>query len=135
MINKTNRIYRRDFLKVGGAGLAALASAPLWADLPADTRSKPVDPVVLRSSSLEVILDRMDGLPYEYRLLTADVRMRGEDFGGKIGVALCRLAQPLQRKDTVNIRADLSSVVAHVRQPQSIQRSVVRNFVGSFCGP
>ncbi|MGH9402335.1 MAG: endo-alpha-N-acetylgalactosaminidase family protein [Terriglobia bacterium] len=105
-MNKKDRIARRDFLKAGGAGLAGLISSPSWAGLPpsaahaapsdasaeAPARSRPVDPVVLRSSSLEVILDRNDGLPYEYRLLPVNLRMRGEDTGGKIGATLCRRA-------------------------------------------
>ncbi|MGH9353197.1 MAG: endo-alpha-N-acetylgalactosaminidase family protein [Terriglobia bacterium] len=95
MMNKKNRIDRRDFLKTGGAGLAGLMSAPAWCgllpdDSTATVRSRPVNPIVLRSSSLEVILDRDDGLPYEYRLLPGNLRIHGEDFGGKMGVTVCR---------------------------------------------
>jgi hypothetical protein len=60
---------RRTFLKIGGTGLAALASHPLFAgdiedgNLPA--RTKPIDPIVLKSSAMEVVLDRKHGLPYD----------------------------------------------------------------------
>ncbi len=94
MKNVARRVPRRDFLKAGGAGLAALAARPLWpdplgsAELP--ERPEPRNAVVLRSSQMELILDGEDGLPYEYRLLALDARMRGEDFGGKVEATLSR---------------------------------------------
>jgi hypothetical protein len=43
----------------------------------------------LRSSQLELTLDRQDGLPYQYRLQPSGVHMRGEDFGNKIYAVVC----------------------------------------------
>jgi hypothetical protein len=93
VIMSANKIQRRDFLRSGGAGLAGLAASSFWAKFAAGElpdRGEPVDPVILRSSTLEVILDRNDGLPYEYRLPAARMRFRGEDFGEKLRATLCR---------------------------------------------
>lgn len=95
MIKKGGKILRRDFFKASGAGLAALASTPLWAgagnDIAAPDRTTPAAPVTLKSSQLELVLDGRDGLPYEFRLLALGTEMRGEDRGAKIEVTLCRL--------------------------------------------
>ncbi|HEV2133239.1 MAG TPA: endo-alpha-N-acetylgalactosaminidase family protein [Terracidiphilus sp.] len=93
-MTKKSEIDRRKFLKVGGAGLAGLTSAPRWAgtlafgELP--QRRKPDNPVVIKSEQLEVVLDRADGLPYEYRLPTLHTNMRGEDHGGQMTATICR---------------------------------------------
>lgn len=69
-----------------------MACAPAWAQTPgsaaAEPRKQPLHPVVLRSPALEVILDRADGLPYEYRLLPDGVRFRGEDFGVQVAALI-----------------------------------------------
>src|SRR5260370_41571979 len=88
--NKIQRrtFLRRTFLKMSGAGLAALAAGPLqlsWAevaDLP--TRNKPEKPVVLKSSDLEVTLDPKDGLPYAYTLLRSNAQFRVQYYGAQI---------------------------------------------------
>ena len=93
MTEKVKRIHRRTFLSLGGAGLTAWASRSLpfsWAqgsDL--SSRNKPEKPVSLRSSDLQVTLDAKDGLPYEYHLLHADARFRGEDYGQQIVATVC----------------------------------------------
>ena len=98
MKNRSRGIGRRRFLKKGGAGLAAFVSSPLWtknAEGRAEIlRSRPANPVVLKSSQMEMILDREDGLPYEYRLTELGTRMRGEELGEPMSATVCRLQPP-----------------------------------------
>jgi len=93
MKEQSDKMQRRTFLKISGASLAALASGSLQMSWPESaeltSRNKPVNPVVLKSSDLEVVLDRKDGLPYEYHLLRGDARFRGEDYGTQIAVTVC----------------------------------------------
>ena len=93
MAKKPGGIDRRVFLKVGGAALGGL-SALQWGEVLVkgefSQRSAPAEPVVLRSREMEVLLDRHDGLPYEYRLLALNSRMHAEDFGSQIDVTICR---------------------------------------------
>jgi hypothetical protein len=93
MNDQNEKIGRRTFLKIGSAGLAAMATGSLrhsWAQgAPLPTRNKPEKPVVLKSSELEVTLDPKDGLPFAYRLLRDNAQFRGEDFGSPIAVAIC----------------------------------------------
>jgi len=87
----TSTADRRTFLKLG-ATFALIGRRSLWADLLATdlpTRSQPTQPVVLKSSQLEVVLDRKDALPYEYHLQPSGARMRGEDFGRSIRAIIC----------------------------------------------
>jgi Endo-alpha-N-acetylgalactosaminidase len=95
MEKRSRGIGRRRFLKAGGAGLAAFASVPLWTKAEegrAETlRSKPANPLVLKSSEMEMVLDREDGLPYEYRLTRLGTRMRGEELGEPMSATICRL--------------------------------------------
>jgi hypothetical protein len=94
MATKTTGIDRRKFLAVSGAGLACLTSAPRWAGALAygdsPQRSQPLNPVVIKSAQLEVVLDRGDALPFEYRLPALQTRMRGEDHGGQMTFTVCR---------------------------------------------
>lgn len=53
-------------------------------------RKAPAHPAVLRSAQLEVILDRDDGLPYEYRLLSNQAVIHGEDAGREITATVFR---------------------------------------------
>jgi len=87
------QLNRRIFLKLSGAAAVGLAGSKVYPQTPeaANTgtltsRSAPVNPIVLRSAELEVVLDRHDGLPYEYRLLRGNRRMLGEDLGKPIAV-------------------------------------------------
>jgi Endo-alpha-N-acetylgalactosaminidase len=88
-------IERRDFLKAGGAGLAGLASSRYLPGLSIHSaqqgRNAPDNPVILRSPQLELVLDRQNALPFQFRLPALKTTMRGEDTGGKIGITLCRL--------------------------------------------
>lgn len=94
MAKKRIEIDRREFLKAGGAGVAGLAvfsgRGRLLAQGSYSERANPTDPVSLRSAQLEVILDRKDALPFEYRLLALKTRMRGEDSGSQIAATICR---------------------------------------------
>jgi hypothetical protein len=81
-------LNRRTFLKLGTASLAMAAEATVLPRALAQqpkTRKPPVHPVVIRSASLELVLDPDDGLPYEYRLLKSGQRFRGEAFGDALG--------------------------------------------------
>jgi hypothetical protein len=53
-------------------------------------RQAPVHAVILRSPQLEVTLDRNDALPYEYRLLSNQAIIRGENSGRAITAAVFR---------------------------------------------
>lgn len=85
---------RRTFLKLGGEGLAALTWRQLWrtwaAGGPLPERNPPAHPLRLESSSLELVLDREDGLPFQYRLLPGNESFRGEDFGQQVEVTFSR---------------------------------------------
>lgn len=39
---------------------------------------------------MEVLLDRFDGLPYEFRQLALDAKMQGESLVSRIEVTICR---------------------------------------------
>jgi Endo-alpha-N-acetylgalactosaminidase len=87
---------RRRFLEWSAAGAAAASAQSLFSKAsaqepqPSGERQAPAHPITLRSSELELILDSGSGLPYEYRLLKNNARLRGEDFGLPIAVTLCR---------------------------------------------
>ncbi len=51
--------------------------------------AKPAQPVILKSSQLEVIFDPLKGLPVEYRLNSNKATIRG-GVGGDVGVAIFR---------------------------------------------
>src|SRR5258708_3015062 len=57
---------------------------------PADARKAPTHPLVLRSPQIEVILDRDDALPYEYRLIANQAVIHGEDSGRAITATVFR---------------------------------------------
>jgi hypothetical protein len=91
MQEDTGQLNRRTFLKLSGAAVAGLAGTNAYSQAPAGdnagpltTRSVPANPLVIKSAQLEVVLDRHDGLPYEYRLLSGNRRMIGEDLGKPI---------------------------------------------------
>jgi hypothetical protein len=93
----SDRFSRRHFLQWTSAGLAATGAQSL---LPSafgaqgveisGEQPAPVRPIVLSSSQLEVTLDAASSLPYSYRLVHKDVRLRGEDFAEPVSVTLCR---------------------------------------------
>lgn len=125
---RTKRIRRRDFLRTGSAGLAGLIAAPACGQLlPAGkaTRRAPQNPVILRSPRLEIILDREDGLPYEYLLSPGGLHMRGEDSGRQIGATFCcrkpwGVAKTFVRASLVSTsraRADFQYHVAYKGHP------------------
>jgi len=115
MQNEQERFNRRRFLQWSAAGVTAagiqslLPLASAQQSQPPGERKAPAHPVVLRSEDLEVTLDPAAGLPYEYRLLKNNSRLRGEDLGQPINVTLCRkdpwsfntlAAAPHRRKTT-----------------------------------
>ncbi|MGH3632165.1 MAG: endo-alpha-N-acetylgalactosaminidase family protein, partial [Sciscionella sp.] len=53
-------------------------------------RPKPSSALVLKTSRLHLVLDKRDGLPFEYRLRGISARFRGEDFGKQIEATICR---------------------------------------------
>jgi hypothetical protein len=95
MHGRKPQIDRRKFLQMGGVGIAGLTTARISGKLSGDTsypeRSRPAHPVILKSSKLELLLDRSDGVPFEYRLLSVNQFFRGEDSGRPIAATICRL--------------------------------------------
>ncbi len=59
-------------------------------------RQPPADPVTLQSPKMQVIFDRTDGLPVEYRV--AGARMRGEDSGTAISATIFQASPRSFRK-------------------------------------
>ena len=93
MQEDTAQLNRRTFLKLSSAAAAGLVGSNAYSHIPAaenagplTARSAPENPIIVKSAELEVVLDRHDGLPYEYRLLRGDRRMIGEDLGKPIVV-------------------------------------------------
>ena len=89
---------RRHFLQWGTAASIALASAPsLSANTTAvdasvkEREHPPRQTVTLQSPELHVVLDAVNGLPYQYRLAQNNAVLRGEDLGQPAEVTLCRL--------------------------------------------
>jgi hypothetical protein len=96
MQDEHNQLRRREFLKIGGVGVAAVAAAPLLAQVPQEkltSRSVPARPVILRTAKLELTLDSAHGLPYQYRLLSSRAVILGEDLGRPITARVCRKAE------------------------------------------
>ncbi len=100
MQQEDEQMNRRGFLRLGGAGTAAAGARALFPALlfgeeslvELTDRTAPVNPVRLRSSEMEVVFDRDDGLPFEFRLLENGAKLRGEDFGKKISATVCQKA-------------------------------------------
>lgn len=94
MDDRSKRLPRRDFLRKGAAGLVSLATVPWWAEFPPSAplaeRAAPRNPLVLKSTEIELVLDREDGLPFEYRLTALGTKMQGEDFDEKLAAVVCR---------------------------------------------
>jgi len=97
MQEESGQLDRRTFLKLSGAAVAGLAGNGLRAEsrtsasleTPLTSRTVPSNPLVIKSADLEIVLDRNDGLPYEYRVLGNNRHMRGEDVGKPIDVTVC----------------------------------------------
>ena len=78
MQQEDEQMNRRGFLRVGGAGAAVASTKALFPALlfgeesPVELtdRIAPMNPVRLRSSEMEVVLDRDDGVPFEFRLVS-----------------------------------------------------------------
>lgn len=113
MQEEADHLTRRTFLKFSGVAATGLAVRKLVAqsseateEEPLNTRPAPANAIVIRSAELEVVLDRHDGLPYEYRLARGQRRMRGEDLGKPIMATVCNRqlwsfsAQPVQSQKT-----------------------------------
>jgi hypothetical protein len=98
MQQEHEQLNRRGFLRLGGAGAVAVGTkAVLPSQLFAQEkpvqfteRTAPVNPVRLRSSELEIVLDQNDGVPFTFHLSTNGATLRGEDFGKKISVTVCQ---------------------------------------------
>ena len=92
---------RRDFLRLSGAGVAAVGLGTIWSGRDAGAQSveqtgarkEPIHPLVLRSSLMEVIFDSEDGVPSEYRWIASGARLRGEDLGQKLQATICKLSE------------------------------------------
>src|ERR1700687_5733868 len=65
----------------------------------AGTRPAPERPLTLKSSSLSVVFDPSDGLPYKYEFGSGHIW--GEDTGSRMPVTLCRLQPRLYATPTL----------------------------------
>jgi hypothetical protein len=86
-------LNRRAFIKLGASGLAVTGSTGFLPQLMAEQNGKrdaPIRTIQLKSSSLELTIDAMDGLPFEYHLLRSGVRFKGEGSGAALKVRLCQ---------------------------------------------
>lgn len=93
MQSSEDRLNRRTFIKLGAVSLAAASATNLLPQAIAEeegNRSVPVKPVVMHTSSLEVVLDSTDGLPYEYRLRSSGVHFTGEGMGKPLSATVHR---------------------------------------------
>jgi hypothetical protein len=70
--------------------IAVFCLLPFWPAAASPSRPAPAQPVVLKSSELQVTLDRMQALPYEYRLLAGQAVIHGEDSGRDITATVFR---------------------------------------------
>ena len=93
MNKRKAQMERRTFLQMSSGSLAAFASRGLWRSWPVGTpgpqRHKPSESIQLASSKLKILLDRQDGLPFEYQLLPNYGRFRGEELGEQITATIC----------------------------------------------
>lgn len=83
---------RRRFLRISGVGAITLATNHIFGQAvpsSAGERAAPKDPVVLKSSALEVVIDRAEGVPHHYRLLPTNVTMLGEVTGAPLTATVC----------------------------------------------
>ena len=87
---------RRSFLRIGGAAALLAGAGPRVLTQTANelaVRNKPKNPVLLKSAALQVVLDRDDGLPYEYLLTRPQTRLGGEAAGQPMKATVCRREQ------------------------------------------
>ena len=87
MSSLKTRVACRHARRIGGSACVLICFAASGAAAP---RKAPAHPVVLHSSQLEVILDRDDGLPYEYRLLANQAMIHGEEASREIVATVFR---------------------------------------------
>ncbi|HLJ79774.1 MAG TPA: twin-arginine translocation signal domain-containing protein, partial [Acidobacteriaceae bacterium] len=88
MQNEKELFPRRHFLKWSAASVAAAARPDLLrancvaqeaSASSAAERTPSAHLIMLRSAEMEVAIDPQNGLPWEYRLLKNNARLRGED--------------------------------------------------------
>ena len=132
MQNEKELFDRRHFLRWSSAGAVAAgaqlsfptalaeetAPAPVTGD-----RAAPAHPVMLRSAELEVTLDPESGLPFEYRLVKNNARLRGEDSGTNATVTICR-------KEPWNFQSFFVTPTSH----QATSSSAVFHFEANYQG-
>lgn len=99
MQNEKDIFPRRHFLKWSAASAAAAASPGLFgtnscaqeaSGARSAERKASAHLIVLRSAEIEIAIDPQNGLPWEYRLLKNNARLRGEDSADPTTVTVCR---------------------------------------------
>ena len=89
-MSKRMGLSRRSMLKLGAAGVAAVGTNKIFAQIAAQETSSPQRPLLLRSSALELTLDAENGLPYSYRLVRSGIVFSGEVTGAALKARLFR---------------------------------------------
>ena len=99
MQNEKDVFPRRHFLQWSAASLAAAAAPALISTKTTaqeaspgalSERRAPAHRLLLRSAEMEVAIDPENGLPWEYRLLKTNARLRGEESQDQTTVTICR---------------------------------------------
>ena len=99
MEEEREQLNRRGFLRLSGAGAVIAGTKAIFPsqlfskETPAeltDRTAASVNPVHLRSSEMEIVLDRSDGVPLMFHLSGNGATLRGEDSGKKISATICQ---------------------------------------------
>jgi len=93
-------------LATGGAQAKSSETA---SQSPLTTRNRPSSSIVLKSAELEMVLDRHDGLPYEYRIMRGNQHMLGESLGKPIEVTYCSKQSGEFKTVPVSVRSAVPS--------------------------
>lgn len=105
-------LSRRKLLKLGAVGVAAASSGKVFPQLTTTAVGGALQPVVLRTSALELTLDAESGLPSLYRLVRSGIVFRGEDPGVLLKARICCLS-PRSFVDVVMKPASHSVTAGH----------------------
>ena len=98
MQQEHEQFNRRSFLRLGGAGALVAGTKTIFLSqflaqekpIQLTDGTTPVNSVRLRSSEMEVVLDRNGGMPFMFHLSENNRTLRGEDCGKGVSVTACQ---------------------------------------------